>query len=118
MEEMVEKRRWKGEADLSPLVEGRGDGAGEVARHALFKPLVEHLVLCQLERLRTRAPRERSGGQGLRSYGEGGLLVAMCVHGRGLTRIRSGSSRYCSESSMNASMTLSYVASSDKPSSR
>ena len=79
MEEMVEKRRWKGEADLRPLVEGRGDRAGEVARHALLEPLVEHLVLRQLERLRTRAPRERSGGQGLRSYGEGGLLVAMWV---------------------------------------
>ena len=73
------RRRWKGEADLRPLVEGRGNRAGEVARHALLEPLVEHLVLRQLERLRTRAPRERSGGQGLRAYGEGGLLVAMWV---------------------------------------
>jgi hypothetical protein len=78
----VKERRQKGEADLSPLVEGRGDGAGEVARHALFKPLVEHLVLCQLERLRTRAPRERSGGQGLCHSGEGGYLylwVCACM---------------------------------------
>ena len=53
-----EERR-EGAAHLRPLVEGGGDGAGEVARHALLEPLVEHLVLRQLERLRTRAPRQR-----------------------------------------------------------
>ena len=111
------EERWReGAADLRPLVEGRGNGAGEVAGHALLEPLVEHLVLCLLERLRTRAPRQRrSGAARLRGRRP---TMARGVHGRALTRTRSGSSRYCSESSMNASMTASYVASSGKPSSR
>ena len=111
------EERWReGAADLRPLVKRRGNGAREVARHALLEPLVEHLVLRLLERLRTRAPRQRRSGAaplcGRRP------TMARGVHGRALTRTRSGSSRYCSESSMNASMTASYVASSGKPSSR